>query len=133
MSSLEKDIGSINYYKTKARHIRETARMIAEGGIDYSLEGLMKFPGVGRKTANVFLVEVRKEARIGVDTHVGRLSRKMGWTVEKNPAKVEKDLESLFPRRYWNSLNYILVNFGQIYGKSARKEDELLKELFGKF
>jgi endonuclease-3 len=113
---IEGMIGSVNFYKTKARNIKEAARMISEGGIGESVEELIRLPGVGRKTANVYLVEVKKAAAIGVDTHVGRISRKMGWTENKDPHKVEKDLEGLFPRRYWNSINWILVRFGQTVG-----------------
>lgn len=130
LSSIEKEIREINYHKTKSRNIKETSKMIEKFGLSYDLEELMKFPGVGRKTANVFLVEARKENRIGVDTHVGRISRKLKWTKNTDPNKVEKDLMKIFPKRYWNSINYILVNFGQIFGKSRKKEDELLKELF---
>ena len=129
LSSIEKDIGSINYYKTKARHIKATAGMIAEGGLNESVDELMKFPGVGRKTANVYLVEVKKAAAIGVDTHVGRISRKMGWTKNLDPNKVEKDLNKLFPRRYWNSINWILVRFGQTVGRSRNREDLALERI----
>ena len=130
LSSIEKDIGSINYYKTKARHIKAMSGMIAdEGLVAKSVEDLIKFPGVGRKTANVYLVEVNKAAAIGVDTHVGRISRKMGWTKNLDPNKVEKDLEKLFPRRYWNSINWILVRFGQTVGRSRKREDEALERI----
>jgi endonuclease-3 len=126
LEQIEKDIGSINYYKTKAKRIKGTAEMIVKDGLGDSVEDLIKFPGVGRKTANVYLVEVKKTAAIGVDTHVGRISRKMGWTRNENPAKVEKDLEELFPKKYWNSINWILVRFGQTIGRSRSKEDEVL-------
>ncbi len=129
LRQIEKDIGSINYYKTKAKRIKETARMISEVGLGDSVEELIKFPGVGRKTANVYLVEVKKAAAIGVDTHVGRISRKMGWTKNTNPVKVEKDLEKLFPKKYWNSINWILVRFGQTIGRSRVKEDKVLETL----
>ena len=61
--------------------------------------------------------------------HVGRISRKMGWTENENPAKVEKDLEELFPKKYWNSINWILVRFGQTIGRSRVREDEVLETL----
>lgn len=128
ISELEKLIHSVNYHKTKAKHIKETARMISEKGIPLTVSELIKFPGVGRKTANVFLAEAHGKETIGVDTHVARLSQKLGWTKNKNPSKIEKDLEKLFPRKYWNKLNYILVRFGQTFGKSRKKEDELLKK-----
>jgi len=74
-------------------------------------------------------VEVKKADAIGVDTHVGRISRKLGWTKSKNPDIVEKDLEKLFPRKYWNSINWILVRFGQTVGRSRRIEDEELGKI----
>jgi endonuclease-3 len=129
LKSIEKIIHSINYYKTKARHIKETAKIISNEGIGRSVEELIRLPGVGRKTANVYLVHVHKEAAIGVDTHVGRVSRKLGWTTNTNPHKVEKDLEKLFPKKYWNSINYIVVRFGQTIGRSREREDEVLERL----
>ena len=129
LKSIEKIIHSINYYKTKARHIKATAKIISEEEIGQSVEELIRLPGVGRKTANVYLVEVHKAAAIGVDTHVGRISRKLGWTKNIAPNKVEKDLENLFPRKYWNSINYILVRFGQTIGRNRKKEDEIIDNL----
>jgi endonuclease-3 len=129
LREVEKMIGSINFYKTKARNIKETARMISLEGIGESVEDLIRLPGVGRKTANVYLVEVKKAAAIGVDTHVGRISRKMGWTRSKNPVVVERDLMVLFPKRYWNSINWILVRFGQSVGRSRKRENLVLAKL----
>ena len=129
LHSIEKVIRSINYYKTKARHIREAARIVVKDGfIGESVEELMRLPGVGRKVANVYLVQVHGAAAIGVDTHVARISQKLGWSKNKNPHKIEKDLEALFPKRYWNSINYIVVRFGQSV-RSRKREDEILKDL----
>jgi len=130
LQSIEKIIRPVNYHKTKARHIKETAKILSKIKVPDSLTELIKLPGVGRKTANVYLAEVHKKAAIGVDTHVGRLSRKLGWTKNTTPEKIEKDLEKLFPKKHWNSINYILVSFGQTYGRSKKKEDEKLKEIF---
>ncbi len=130
VSEIEKLIHSVNYHKTKAKHVKETAKMISENGLPSSVEELIKLPGVGRKTANVFLAEARGLGAIGVDTHVSRLSQKLGWTKNKTPEKIEKDLEKLFPKKYWNSINYILVRFGQTFGRSRKKENELLEEMF---
>ena len=129
LSSIESIIGSINYYKTKARHIKEAARIVSKEGIGESVENLMRLPGVGRKVANVYLVQVHGTAAIGVDTHVARISQKLGWSNNKNPHKIEKDLEKLFPKKYWNSINYIVVRFGQTFGRSGKVEDEILKDL----
>ncbi len=130
VGEIKKMIGSVNYHKTKARNIRAACEMIVRDGfIGEIVEELVRLPGVGRKTANVYLVEVKKAAAIGVDTHVGRISRKMGWTKEKDPHKIEKDLMALFPKRYWNSINWILVRFGQTVGRSRKREDEALGKL----
>ncbi len=130
LSQVEKDIHSVNYHKTKAKRIKETAKIITkEKKVGDSIEELMRFPGVGRKTANVYLVEVKKAAAIGVDTHVNRLSNKLGWTKNKDPNKVEKDLMKLFPKQHWNSINWILVSFGQTIGRSRTREDEALAKV----
>jgi len=126
---IRKIIHSVNYYKTKAKYIRETARIVSKSGIPKTREELMELPGVGRKVANVYLAEAHNKATIGVDTHVARISQKLGWTKNKNPHKIEKDLEKLFPKRYWNSINYTVVSFGQLYGNSRRNEDKILSKL----
>lgn len=130
IASIEKIIRPVNYHRTKAKHVKETAKFLVGKRVPMILEELILLPGVGRKTAGVYLAEVHKVPAIGVDTHVARLSRKMGWTKNTNPDKVEEDLKKLFPERYWNKINFILVSFGQTYGRSPRKEDEKLKEIF---
>ena len=129
LSDIKKIIHSINFYKTKSKHIKETARIISKSGIPKTREELMKLPGVGRKVANVYLAEAHNAPAIGVDTHVARISQKLGWTKNKNPHKIEKDLEKLFPKKYWNSINYIVVSFGQLYGNSRKREDILLEKI----
>jgi endonuclease-3 len=131
IEKVENSIRSINYYKTKAKHIKETAKIISRTGLSHEFEKLLELPGVGRKTANVFLAETENAPNIGVDAHVSRLAIKLDWTNKKFEDKygIEKDLEKLFPKRYWNSINYILVSFGQTVGRSRREEDNLLKEI----
>ncbi len=132
LSDIKKIIRPINYHKTKARHIKETAKRISGRKIPSTLNELLTLPGVGRKVGNVYLAEAHNLNCIGVDTHVGRISRKLGWTKNTNPHKVEKDLEKLFPKRYWRSINYILVRFGRLHGRSRKKEDIILKEIIRK-
>jgi len=129
LKEIKRIIKPINYYKTKAKHIKETAKIISKHRIPKTREELMKLPGVGRKVANVYLAEAYNAQTIGVDTHVSRISQKLGWTKNKNPYKIEKDLEILFPKNYWNSINYIVVRFGRIYGKSRKNEDKILKRI----
>lgn len=126
LREVRKIIKPINYYKTKSKNIFKTSKIIFKKGIPETIEGLLELPGVGRKVANVYLAEALKADAIGVDTHVARLSRKLNWTKEKNPHKIEKDLEKLFPKKFWNSINYILVRFGRNYRKT---EDEIIKKI----
>ena len=129
LRDIQKIIRPINFYKTKSKNIKETARIISEKGIPAKLDGLIELPGVGRKVGNVYLAEAHGAAAIGVDTHVGRLAYKLGWTKNKNKHKVEKDLERLFPKRYWRSINYILVTFGRRHWTRKRDEDGILKKV----
>lgn len=129
LKDIEKEIKSINYYKTKAKNIISISKILLEGKIKYEFEDLIKLPGVGRKTANVYLAEVKKENRIGVDTHVYRISKKLNWSISNNREKVEQDLMKLFPERYHRKINYILVKFGQTYGRSSKKEDIILDKI----
>jgi endonuclease-3 len=129
---VRKIIRPINYYKTKSKNIIKTAKIIESkfrGEIPEKIEELLELPGVGRKVANVYLVEAYKAPCIGVDTHVARLSMKLQWTKNKDRHKIEKDLEKLFPKRYWNSINYILVKFGRTYWTKGRREDEILNKI----
>ena len=122
-------IKPVNYYKTKAKNVSAcTQKLIKEykGKVPLEFDNLLTLPGVGRKTANVFLSEVGFDA-IGVDTHVFQIARKLGWTKEKNPHKVEKDLKQLFPKKKWNQVNETLVRFGRTH--RGNKQDEILKKI----
>ncbi|MDD4563470.1 MAG: endonuclease III [Candidatus Nanoarchaeia archaeon] len=129
LEEIEKEIKSINYYKTKAKNIIEISKILLEKKVRYEFDELIKLPGIGRKTANVYLAEVKKENRIGVDTHVYRISRKLNWANSNTREKVEQDLIKLFPEKYHYKINYILVRFGQTYGKSSKKEDLILEKI----
>lgn len=127
LSEIKKIIRPINYHKTKAKNIKATAKIISLKKISQSVDELIKLPGVGRKTANVFLAEFHKKAAIGVDTHVSFVSQYLGWSKNKNPHKIEKDLEFLFPNKYWRRVNYIVVRFGRSYNR--KKQIEILDKL----
>lgn len=134
LKDIKKIIKPVNFYKTKANNIKKTADIISKakkGKIPEKIDELLKLPGVGRKVANVYLAVAHKKDTIGVDTHVSRLAVKLGWTKNKQSQKykIEKDLEKLFPKKYWRSINYILVRFGRVFGKSRKKEDEILRKL----
>jgi endonuclease-3 len=121
-------IKSINYNKTKSKNISNCAKMLVneyQGEVPNDFEELVKLPGVGRKTANVYLAE-RGEDRIGVDTHVDYISHYLGWTKAKTQEGVEKDIKSLFDKKYHTHINGILVRFGKTY-TSKKEKDKLLK------
>jgi len=119
-------IRPVNFYRNKSKSVIGAAKKIAEdfnGKVPHKIEDLISIPGVGSKTANVFLSEVGKDA-IGVDTHLAYISQKLGWTKNKNPDKIQKDLEKLFPKKYWSKINQTLVRFGKSH--TSRKEKNML-------
>jgi endonuclease-3 len=113
----EKEIQSTGFFRNKAKSIRGmAAALVAEhaGRVPDSMEALVKLPGVGRKTANVVLGNAfgRNEG-IVVDTHVGRLSLRLGLTKQTDPAKVEQDLIAIVPREDWTLLSHLLICHGR--------------------
>ncbi len=130
IGDVEKMIKRVNFHKTKSRNVVNCAKQLISdfgGEVPDSVDDLIKLPGVGRKTANVFLNEKGGD-NIGVDTHVFYISRKLGWAKTKYHDKVEKELEELFPKKYWGKINSTLVRFGKSY-ISRKKKDEILKEI----
>lgn len=130
LADVKKIIKPVNFYKNKSKNIINCAKFLVKNynsKIPYKLDELIKLPGVGRKTANVFLAEYGKHA-IGVDTHLSYISRKLGWTKNENPYKIEKDLNKIFPKKYWKNLNSITVRFGKTY-TSKKEKDKLLKKI----
>lgn len=123
-------IREINFYKTKAKNLIACARRLInehKGVVPLEIEELLELPGVGRKTANVFLAEMGRDA-IGVDTHVAYISRALGWTNEDDPKKIEIDLTGLFPKKSWSNINSTLVRFGKKY-TSFKEKDAILDEI----
>jgi endonuclease-3 len=120
---VENLIRSTGYYRQKSRHIREAARIIAEehgGEVPRSMEALTRLPGVARKTANVVLgTAFGIPSGIAVDTHVARVSRRLGLTRGRTPVEIEQDLMALFPQREWTALGHRLVLHGR-YTCTAR-------------
>ena len=114
--TIEKLIYPVGFYKTKARHLKEMARMLVDkygGRVPNKFEELVKLPGVGRKVANLVLALSFGKDAICVDTHVHRISNRLGWVKTKSPLETEKELMKIFPRRYWKDINHVLVSFGQ--------------------
>lgn len=113
---LEEAIKSTGFYRNKAASIHGLASAILEkhnGKVPGDLESLVKLPGVGRKTANVVLGNAFDVPGITVDTHVGRIARRLGWTTNTDPVKVEYDLMELFEPKDWVMLNHRLIFFGR--------------------
>lgn len=130
LSDVEKIIKPVNFYKNKSKSVIGCAKALMEnhnGKVPMDLDKLIELPGVGRKTANVFLAE-EGGLGVGVDTHLQYCSIKLGWTSNKDPHKIEFDLKALFPKSYWNSVNSICVRFGKTH-LSRKKKDELLERV----
>jgi len=107
----------VSFYRNKARHARETARQIAtrfHGRVPATMEALLALPGVGRKTANLVLIVAHRSAdNICVDTHVHRISNRLGWVQTKTPEQTERALYANTKRRWWADINLHLVTWGK--------------------
>jgi endonuclease-3 len=114
---LEQDISSINFFRNKAKSIQEASQLLVEkyqGQLPQSLEELVEFPGVGRKTANVVLgTAFGIPTGVVVDTHVARLSQRLGLTENKQPEKIEADLIELLPKKEWIDFSHRLIWHGR--------------------
>ncbi len=113
---IEALIRDVGFYRVKAGRIKEISRILLEeyeGRVPDDMESLLKFPGVGRKTANCVLAHAFFQDALAVDTHVYRLSNRMGLVRTKSPEETEIELKKVFPRRYWKHINLLLVKLGQ--------------------
>jgi endonuclease-3 len=113
---LERDIFQTGFFRQKARSLRGTmAILIAEhdGEVPTEFEALLRLPGVARKTANVVSAERGEAQGIVVDTHVRRLSQRLGFTRQEDPVKIERDLMALVPRADWGRLPHLLIWHGR--------------------
>ena len=113
---IKKAIYPVGFYKTKARNIRGICKDIIErfnGQVPDSLDVLLSFKGVGRKTANLVLTEGFGKSAICVDTHVHRISNRLGYVKTKTPEKTEWALRKKLPPKYWIEYNSLLVVWGQ--------------------
>ena len=124
LSRLENDIQSIGLFKNKAKNIRTASRILLDrygGKVPKTMDELITLPGVGRKTANVVLGNAYGIYEgIAVDTHVKKLSRKYGFTKEKIPEKIEKDLMTLFDKKHWFKITYLLIEHGRNIRKTKK-------------
>ncbi|MDO5557310.1 MAG: endonuclease III [Clostridia bacterium] len=117
LQDLESIIKPCGFYKVKAKHIKGTAEVLKEqykSQVPRTMEELTKLPGVGRKSANVILSEAfDTPVGIAVDTHVKRVSIRIGLSKQKDPNKIEEDLKKVIPKMYYKQLNHLLIEHGR--------------------
>jgi endonuclease-3 len=127
--TLEEVIRSTGFFNAKARSLRGMAKALIEkhgGEVPRTMAELQALPGVGRKTANVVLGNVwNAPDGVVVDTHVGRLARRLGWTKHEDPVKVERDLNKVIPKERWTWISHALILHGRRICSSQRPKCEL--------
>jgi endonuclease-3 len=131
---LERDIYATGFYRQKAKALRGTMAMLLEefdGRVPHRLEDLVRLPGVARKTANVVAAELGEPQGVVVDTHVRRLSQRLGLTRQEDPVKIERDLQRLVPREYWGLFPHLLIWHGRrvCIARAPRCEDCVVNDL----
>ncbi|MGH3063642.1 MAG: endonuclease III [Gaiellaceae bacterium] len=113
---LQRDIFATGFFRQKTRSLRGTMRVLIEefdGQVPHSIEDLLRLPGVARKTANVVAAELGEAQGVVVDTHVRRLSQRLGLTKQEDPVKIERDLQKLVPHEYWGIFPHLLIWHGR--------------------
>jgi endonuclease-3 len=117
LENFQQEIRSTGFYKNKAKNIIAACRMIVDkfgGKVPKTMEELTQLPGVARKTANIVLANgYGIVVGIAVDTHVGRLSQRLGLSANKDPDKIEQDLLAIIPREKWYQVNNLLIDHGR--------------------
>ena len=117
VTEIEHLIYPVSFYRNKARYVKETSSQLVtrfNEQVPSTMDELLTLPGVGRKTANlVLIVALRSRSNICVDTHVHRISNRLGWVKTKTPEQTEVALYDVMPRRWWASVNLFLVTWGQ--------------------
>ncbi len=134
VEELESDIRPTGFFRQKTKAIRGTVQMLIEdydGDVPRTLDELTRLPGVARKTANVVASELGDTQGIVVDTHVRRLSQRLGLTRQDDPVKIERDLQRLVPREYWGVFPHLLIWHGRrvCIARSPRCEECVLSDL----
>jgi endonuclease-3 len=117
LETLQAEVGSVNFYKTKARNIQAAAKIIVEkhrSQVPKTMEELVALPGVARKTANIILWNAYGiNEGIAVDTHVRRVAARLGLTTHDDPVKIEQDLMAVSPTEEWGRLSHLLILHGR--------------------
>lgn len=126
-SELEKMVQSTGFFRNKAKNIIACCRQLVElhgGEVPQTMEELVPLPGVGRKTANVILGNCFDVPGIPVDTHVGRLSQRLGLSQHADPVKIERDLMELIPRKQWTLFAHRMIDHGRQVCHSRKPQCE---------
>ncbi|MEM3793518.1 MAG: endonuclease III [Candidatus Bathyarchaeia archaeon] len=117
LSELEAMIRPTGFYRAKARNLKRAARILVErfgSKVPKEMDALLELPGVARKTANIVLANAYGVVEgIAVDTHVRRLSRRLGLTKEEDQDAIERDLMAILPKEYWSRITYLLMEHGR--------------------
>ncbi|HEY0385340.1 MAG TPA: endonuclease III [Pyrinomonadaceae bacterium] len=125
-TELEQDIRSTGFYRNKAKAIQGACRLLIErhnGRVPATFDELLELPGVARKTANVVMGNAfGTAAGVVVDTHVGRLSQRLGLTANEQPEKIERDLMALVPQKDWVDFAHLLIYHGRAVCKARKPE-----------
>jgi endonuclease-3 len=120
----------VGFYRVKATRIRQVSKILIEqygGEVPENLEALLELPSVGRKTANCVLVYAFKKPAIPVDTHVHRISNRLGLVKTKTPEETEEKLREIVKEKYWLDLNDVFVTFGQTICKPIGPRHEVCR------
>lgn len=135
LQTIESLVNRVNFWRNKAKNLKATAQLLVEkhdGRVPQTMEELIKLPGVARKTANVVLGNAFNiNHGVVVDTHVGRLAQRLGFTKHTDPKKIERDLMALFPQKNWTMLSHLLIYHGRKACKARHglcAEDDLCKQ-----
>ena len=134
LEELEQDIKSTGFYHNKAKNIIACAKRLVyefHGEVPSTIEELTSPAGVGRKTANVIRGNIYNEPSIVVDTHVKRISRRLGFTKETDPEKIEYELMKVLPKDHWILYNIQIITFGRniCFARSPKCEECFLQDL----
>lgn len=133
LEEIEDAIRSIGLYKNKAKNLKKCCQQIVEesgGEVPGDIDGLLRLAGVGRKTATLFLADYYGIPGVTVDTHVFRISKRLGWAFGKNPVEVELELQKVLPEDHWNRINFQLIYHGRTVctARKAKCEECVLEE-----
>ena len=124
LQDIERAISKVGLYKNKAKFIHEMSQELIErfnSEIPTTLAELTTLPGIGRKTANVLLNDwFKTNEGIAIDTHVRRISFRFGWTSNRNPDKIEKDLMKIVPQEKWGRITHLLISHGRSICKAQK-------------